>query len=295
MGGVWQPDFNVIVCKTVNICFCVVVFKKDGTRISFELAAKFVVFSFRNTNKFCHSVVFLFLGDSEWNFERLGALAFGIGEHVELGDGERGDEVAAVLEAGTGFTSHACNNIHSDKGVRKDGFDGLHFGSKEVTIVPAAHEAKHFIISGLEGDVEMRHEMAGGGDKFNNFLCQQVGLNGGNAVAGNVVSGIQLVKEVQQVCLLVSPEITGVDTGEDDFLYAFGSYLAYSFEYLGDGCAAAASTGVRDGAVGAEVVTTVLDFEETAGAVAKGIGKVKLPDLKDIFVLRGNRLLLFFF
>ena len=79
-----RPDFNVIVCKTVNICFCIVVFKKDGTRSSFELAAKFVVFSFRNTNKFCHSVVFLFLGDSEWNFERLGALAFGIGEHVEL-------------------------------------------------------------------------------------------------------------------------------------------------------------------------------------------------------------------
>ena len=73
-------------------------------------------------------------------------------------------------------------------------------------------------------------------------------------------------------------EGAGVDSSKDDLFGAGGSSRR---GFIGDTAGGAkcfldggwpwASAGVRDGAVGAEVVASVLDFEEGAGAVARGV------------------------
>jgi len=70
-------------------------------------------------------------------------------------------------------------------------------------------------------------------------------------------------------------EGAGVDAGEHHLFGAGGCNLTCHVDGFGHGGAARAAAGERNGAVGAEVVAAVLDFEECAGSVGVREGELE--------------------
>ena len=283
---VWQPHLDVVVRESANVLSHFGVFKKDGTGLPFALPVKTVQFLIGDVQQFAHSAVFFFLRDNQGDFERLGALTFRIGEYVQARDVEAFDEVAGFLEMLFRFAPHTGNGVNADEGIRNEGFDGVDFCGEKFTGVPAAHKFEYFIATRLERNVEVGHKMPGTGDKFNDFIGEQVRFDRGDAESFYFVRFVELFHQSEEVCRLVSAEVAGVDSGQDDLFYAFCRYVPDGFPDLFRVGAPASASGVRNRAIRAEVVASVLYFQEAAGPVAERVGEVEVCQLEDVARMR---------
>ena len=279
---VGEADFDVVVGEAVNVLPVFIVFEEDGAGCAFEGMAEVAVLCFGYVEQFGDAAMFFFLGNGKGDVEGTGALAFGVGEYVELGNGEGGNEIAAVLEIFEGFATHAGDDVHADEGIGEEPADGMNLFGKEVAGVPPAHEAEHVVAAGLEGNVEVGHEVAGRSDESNDVVRQEIGFYGRDSVTGDVVQLVQFAEEGEEVLAGMPAEVSGIDPREDDFADALRCGFLHSLENLGDRGGTAGASGVWDGAVGAEVVAAVLYFEETPGAVAKRQGGVETAELENV-------------
>ena len=108
----------------------------------------------------------------------------------------------------------------------------------------------------------MGKELGAGGDPVHGLFRDEVGLDRRDAVALDAFDFVQGLEEVEEMLAGGAAEVAGVDAGEDDFLGAGGGDVSGGADGFADGDVAAAAAGVRNGAVGAEVVAAVLDLEE---------------------------------
>ena len=206
------------------------------------------------------------------NLERCGAGTLGVTEDVQLGDGQRGDEVVGFFKTFVGFSARADNHVHADEGIGHDAANEFHLIAEKRRVVAALHERKHGVAAALKGNVEVGHEGAAVGAEINNLVGEQIRLNARDAVALDAFNLVKCVDELREVLAGGAAEIADVHAGEHNFKSAVGRGLFGLRHHFGNGGVARSTTCGRDGAVGAIIVAAVLHLEEVAGAIAAGAG-----------------------
>lgn len=130
--------------------------------------------------------------------------------------------------------------------------------------------------------MEVGHELGGGGGVADDVVGEEVWLDGGDAVTLHALDVFESLDEPEERLALMSPEVAYVDAGEDNLLGAIGCGTLGELDGLGYCRATAEATRHGDGAVGAEIVAPVLDFQEGAGAVATGVAACEGAVVEDI-------------
>ena len=114
----------------------------------------------------------------------------------------------------------------------------------------------------------MWHETPGGGHEANDVICQQVGFDGGDSETLDFFQFIQFPYQVEERFSCLSTEIPRIYSRKNDFLDTLGRHVLGCLEHVLNGSTAATSASERNGTVGTEIVTPVLDFQETPGSVS---------------------------
>ncbi len=203
-----------------------------------------------------------------------GVGALGVSENVEIGYVELLHEFVGLQKILLRFTGEADDEVDADAGVRHHLPDVGYALGVELPAVAALHLRQLLVVARLQRHVKVRREALTASDEVDQLVRAQVGLNAGNAEAGDAVDVVQGAGEIAEERFLAralplddgSPvaEVADVDTGQDDLFNApRGDGFGVADDLLHGGAAALAA-GQRDGAEGAFVVAAILDLEEGA-------------------------------
>ena len=118
----------------------------------------------------------------------------------------------------------------------------------------------------------MRLELGPGSYPIHYLFRDKVGLYTGNPVSFYAVHIVQGFQKVQKGLAGGSPEITGIDSGKDYFLYSLGCYFPGIFHTFAYRNVAAAASGVWYCTIFAEIVAPVLYFQKRTGPFSSAIG-----------------------
>lgn len=163
----------------------------------------------------------------------------------------------------------------------------------QFALVAPLHAAEEFIASALQGNVEVGHEVLGVGYETNGFVFKEIGLDGTNPEAlkaGHLVEGLNKVEEgmvMAFIAVLAFAVVANIHPGEDDLADALLGNFPGIGQDIVEAIAAGDTARLGNGAVGAFVVATVLYFEESAGAIAQGVGadvKVGLVNFAGVYL-----------
>ena len=102
---------------------------------------------------------------------------------MEVGDGERVDEREDFAEFLLILAVESGHHIGCNTSIGHYGFDSFQLTAVEGGVVATMHELEHMVAAGLQGDVEVGKEGAGVGNEVDNLVGEQVGLDGGDAIA----------------------------------------------------------------------------------------------------------------
>lgn len=243
------------------------VFPKHGAGLSYLAFDELVAFEVGQVVEFGAACFANFDGNFLVHAQCGGVGPVGIGEDVEVGDGEAVDKGFALLKSQFVFAVETGNHIGGDACMGHDFLDVFYTAGKKVGVVAAVHHFQYFVGTGLEGDMEMGEEGTRGSDKVDYFFGNEVGFDAGNAETENAFYFIELAQEVDELFPVLLTKGACVDTGEN---HLFGSGLGNDTcggESLVDSGRAASATGKGDCAVAAKVVAAILYFEKCAGAV----------------------------
>ena len=116
--------------------------------------------------------------------------------------------------------------------------------------------------------MEVWHEGAAMGAEFYKFVAEQVRLHTADAVTFDTLHSVEGTHEIDELLVGGLAEVAYVHTCNHNFLAAFRRCLLSLFHKGSNSGIARQTACVGYGAVGAEVVTTVLHLEEIACAVA---------------------------
>ena len=166
-----------------------------------------------------------------------------------------------------GLASHTCHHIDADKGMWHELLDEFDLVSEKSCVVTAVHQAKHFVASCLKGNVKVWRKAARCSHPSNHFVGQKVGLDARYAVSFDPLHFVKGSNQVKESFSIAFAKVSDVDTGQHDFATSVGGDFVCHFDERFDGGIATASACHRDGAICAEVVTSVLDFQKMTSAV----------------------------
>ena len=110
-----------------------------------------------------------------------GAGARGVGEDVEVGEGQVGDEAAGGVEFGVGFAGESDHNVGADSGGGHGGANLLDLLAIVPGTILAMHAAQHGIAAGLQWHVRMLGDPRRRGHQRDEFVGPIHGLDGGDA------------------------------------------------------------------------------------------------------------------
>ena len=82
-------------------------------------------------------------------FQRFGAWALAVAEHVQLRDVERLDKVVRLFKTLVRFAAHTNNNVHPYESVGHDVLDACYFLCKQGRVVVAVHQFQHCVRAAL--------------------------------------------------------------------------------------------------------------------------------------------------
>ncbi len=199
-----------------------------------------------------------------------GVRALGIGEDVQVGDGQFGQKRNGVLEPLVRFGRKSHDDVHADGGIWHGFLDARNAIRVEFAAISAAHLAEHEVIATLQWKVEVGHERPGPCNKFDDFGGEQVGFARRDAEALDAVYGIQGAQEVNQALASLLSEEADVDAGQDNLpVSRFGNVLGLSQNAI-DGVRSTAPTRLGNRAEGTGVVTAVLYLQKGAGPLGGG-------------------------
>ena len=88
------------------------------------------------------------------------------------------DKFKRLLKQFIRFAPDSHNDIHTDKGIGENTFDGGHLFGKQFAGIAAFHQPKYFVGAALQRNMEMRHDVATVGNKLNNLIGEQVRFHG---------------------------------------------------------------------------------------------------------------------
>ena len=142
-GGVGNFHTDVVVGEAVHGSGARGVLEKDGTGLTdvggIELVELLVA-----EGKEPLAALVLFLGtDGVGNLQGTGAWTLGVGEDVELADGQGLDESVGLFEVVGGLAARADNDIYADEAVGKELLDVFHSVAEEGGVVAAVHELEN--------------------------------------------------------------------------------------------------------------------------------------------------------
>ena len=130
------------------------------------------------------------------------------------------------------------------------------------------HQSQYRIATTLQGYMVMGHESTAMGAIVDELITQQVGFQTTDAITLNTLYGIQCLHQVNEPLSCRLTEITDIDTRQDNLLATLTSCFLCLCHQGGDTGITAETAGIGYRAVCAEIVTTVLYFQEITGAVA---------------------------
>ena len=140
----------------------------------------------------------LFLGrDGRFYLESGSVWPLGVCENVEVGNRNRVEKGDAVFKILRTFAVESRNNIGRNAGMRHR----LLYGENETGVfcssITAAHKTESVVIGRLKGDMEMRHEGARPGHKFNHLWGKQIGFYAANTVTRDRSFVVKNLQEVE--------------------------------------------------------------------------------------------------
>ena len=155
----------------------------------------------------------------------------------------------------------------SDDDVRRDGTvrDAFADGGDQVAIVllgvAAFHVFKHGIVTGLNGDFDVRHKLGHLGDGVHQFFAEVVGMRGQEADALDAIHFVDQAQQTGQVGAIGDVFAVAVYdlTQQGDFFDALRRQRADFGDDIAHGAAALDAALVGDDAVGAGVRAAVDD------------------------------------
>ena len=172
-----------------------------------------------------------------------------------------------------------------------------HALGKQFAGIAATHDLQHGVAAALQGDMEMRGKMLTGCHKINDLVGEEVGFAAtyADAVRGistlryrtqQVATGVrckvvQRTQEVDESFAGGAAEVADIDAGEDDLFRAAGECFLRLLHERGDGRVAALAPRERDGAIRAEIVTSVLHLEEAPRAVVLAVSEMEVIHFAD--------------
>lgn len=180
------------------------------------------------------------------------------------------------------FTSGTGNHVDTYKGIGHQRANFFHPGGKQSGVITAVHKLENTVASRLQRYVEMGHESpALPRYPFNNRVSDEIGLNGRDAESVYPLHFVESPEERFETLARIAAEVTYIYPCNYNFP-ATGTCrlprLAHQSLYR---AAARATPGIRDGAIGAVIVATVLHLKKKPGAVSsrtgggKGIGRAE--------------------
>ena len=149
----------------------------------------------------------------------------GVAEHVQRGDIQRLNEAVGLLEMLLHLATRTYDDVDTDEGMGHEGAYLFYLGGEKRRVVAATHELEHSIAARLQGDMEVGHEGTRTGHELDDLIGEQVGLDGGDAVALDTLHPIQGADEVDEGLACRLTEISDIDTSDDNLLGSLGSGL----------------------------------------------------------------------
>ena len=125
--------------------------------------------------------------------------------------------------------------------------------------------------------MEVRGEPFAGGYEVDGLVRNEVRLDGRNTVTHDTFHFVECTNQVDESLACRLAEVADIDSGQHDFLSTFGSYLPCLLHHTGDCAVAASSAGKRNGTIGAEVIASVLYFQEMTRTVVCRTGRGEGP------------------
>ena len=183
---------------------------------------------------------------------------------------QSGDKLISLLEVFLRLAASTHNHINTDKSIRHHFLNLFHLRCEKSGIITTTHQFQHLIATGLQRNMKMRHKTTRTGYELNNFVCQQIWLNGRYTItfdSFNLIQCFYMIKKGFSCCLT---EISDIDTCQYNFFSAFGSSLPGLFHHRSDCSVTATPTGKRNRTIRTKIITAVLHFQEKAGTVSTG-------------------------
>ena len=220
--------------------------------------------------------------------------------HAAGGNGIRSGRVTCqmsdiqfqVREEAVGFHElFLCFAGESDDDVGRDGTvrDAFADLCDEVAVVllgvSALHVVEHGIVTGLNGDFDVRHELGKVGDGVHQIVVEVVGVRGQEADALDALDFVHQAQQAGQVGAIGDVFAVAVYdlTEQGDFFDALFCQRADFGDNIADGTAALDAAFVGDDAVGAGVRAAVDDRDMRADQFAPARGRgasVHRPSLR---------------
>ena len=204
-------------------------------------------------------------------------------------------EVICLQKELVGFSGEAGDYVNAEEdvgffasvGVQFSRFrihlfaDICYFVGEKFRCILTADVLQNRVAAALKRNMEMWQELGAGSYPVHDVVGQQVRLDGRNPVSLNALHIVERFQQIQETLPGLAAEVASVDAGEHDFLHARCCYfLSFAYGFV-NADATAPSTCVWHSAVGAEVVASVLHFQERPRALlAAGV-------CRERFLLRG--------
>ena len=193
---------------------------------------------------------------------------FGIRKDMELSHIKLVQEPAGLLKTLRCLAPTAHHHIHTDEGIGHLLLDFPNLVGKERTVIMTVHQPEHLIAATLQGNMEMGHEMGTKGTIVDEFIGEQVGFKTADTITFNTLNPVECLHQVEERLTRRLPEVADVHTGEHNLLPPRFHRLFCLLHQRSNRRVAAKATGKRNGAIGAEIVTSVLYLQEETCTVA---------------------------
>ena len=166
------------------------------------------------------------------------------------------------------LSTRSGDYIHSYKSIWNEGADCGDTVCKKGCIVTTVHQFQNLVASGLEGNMEMRHEGACVRRNPSYYLFgQKIRFDRGDSVTLYPFDFIETAEKVEETLPVVTTIFTYIYAGDDNLLPPLGGHISsHPHEFISIS-RTGASAGEGDGAVSAEIITPILHLQEIACAI----------------------------
>ena len=155
-------------------------------------------------------------------------------------------------------------------------FNLLHFVRKKLTVIFTFHNTQHFVGSRLKRNMEVRHNMTTVHYKFNNFVGQQVWLNGGNTETHICFNPVECFYQVEEGFISMRTKVANIHTCKYYFLSSCFNGFHCLLNSFSNRSATTTATRKRYSAISTVIIATILHFQKVTGTVVARTRRTKL-------------------